>query len=78
MSTLIFKSKRDFVDFLVNILTLLTFGQSFDFVDLFSKKCKSEKYHGAKLGYDSCPYLISLNHKNANSPDIRILLVEDN
>ena len=64
--------------FLVNILALLTFGQSFDFVDLFSKKCKSEKYHGAKLGYDSCPYLISLNHKNANSPGIRILLVEDN
>ena len=64
--------------FLVNILALLTFGQSFDFVDLFSKKCKSEKYHGAKLGYDSCPYLISLNHKNANNPGIRILLVEDN
>jgi hypothetical protein len=36
------------------------------------------KKYGAKLGYDSCPYLISLNHKNANSPDIRILLVEDN
>jgi hypothetical protein len=29
---------------------LLTFGQSFDFVDLFSKKCK--RYHRAKLGYD--------------------------
>ena len=78
MSTLIFKSKRDFVDFLVNILTLLTFGQSFDFVDLFSKKCKSEKYHGAKLGYDSCPYLISLDRKNANNLGIRILSVKDN
>jgi hypothetical protein len=40
---LIFKSKRNFVDFLVNILTLLT----------FSKKCKSKKNHGAKLGYDT-------------------------
>jgi hypothetical protein len=39
---------------------------------------KCEKYYGAKLGYDSCPYLISLNHENANNPGIRILLVEDN
>jgi hypothetical protein len=37
----------------------------------------NKKKYGAKLGYDSCPYLISLNHKNANSPGIRILLVKD-
>jgi hypothetical protein len=49
VSTLIFKSKRDFVDFLVNILTLLTFGQSFDFVDLFSKKNKSEEISWGKI-----------------------------
>ena len=38
----------------------------------------NKKKYGAKLGYDSCPYLISLHHRNANSPGIRILLVEDN
>jgi hypothetical protein len=38
-----FNKKNDFVDFLVKVLTLLT----------FSNKCKSEKYCGAKLGYDT-------------------------
>ena len=44
-------------------------------------KCEKKKIIllcGAKLGYDSCPYLISLDSKNANDLGIRILLVKDN
>ena len=64
-----FQLKIDFVDFLFKVLTLLT----------FSNKCKIvKKNHGAKLGYDSCPYLISLDRKNANNLGIRILAVKDN
>jgi hypothetical protein len=38
----------------------------------------NKKNVGAKLGYDSCPYLISLDRKNANNLGIRILSVKDN
>jgi hypothetical protein len=38
----------------------------------------NKKKYGAKLGYDSCPYLISLDRKNANNLGIRILVVKDN
>jgi hypothetical protein len=44
-------------------------------------KCEKKKIIllcGEKLGYDSCPYLISLDRKNANDLGIRILLVKDN
>jgi hypothetical protein len=49
-----FNLKIDFVDFLVKVLTLLT----------FSNKCESEKYHGAKLGYGNrLAYKIIINVK---------------
>jgi hypothetical protein len=37
-----------------------------------------EKNHGAKLGYDSCPYLISLDRMSANDLGVRTLAVKDN
>ena len=58
-----FNLKIDFVDFLVKALTLLTIVK---------------KNHGAKLGYDSCPYLISLDRMSANDLGVRTLAVKDN
>jgi hypothetical protein len=56
------------------------FGQRLTFVKKNFLKRIKKKYFivWAKLGYDSCPYLISLNLKNVNDLGIRILLVKNN
>jgi hypothetical protein len=79
----IFMSFYAKVDFLGSKVDFL--GQQLTFVDFFLKyaQCWQKgknmwEWHEVKLGYDSCPYLISLDLKNANDLSIRILLVKDN
>jgi hypothetical protein len=51
-----------------------------DFFYFYFLTEKNEKHIlcGAKLGYDSCPYLIILDLMSANDPGVRTLLIKDN